>query len=449
MKNFDNKNFNTKQWNPLGNFIHPGQTVLLKPNFVFHEFRSKNISYAMINTHGSLIRVIIDYCIIALKGKGSIIIGDAPLQSCDFSSLIKKNHIPEIIEFYESLPKDIIGDIKFNINDFRAEKLIIKIGPLQARVSRTYEKLKGDPNGYKIVNLKNFSCFYPICKDYNKYRVTDYNPSLMKFSHNLKDNKYLIAGSVLKADIIIQLPKMKTHQRSGITGCLKNNVGINGRKDWLPHHRKGSFFEGGDEYLNKSLLKKLLSVLDKLESLSHKNTKLKNIYYISSFFRGITLKLISIFSKDSYLYGGWWGNNTLWRTILDLNKILFYSDKNGKIQNQKQRKVLYICDGIFAGDKEGPLNPHLRKEGIIIFGVDPAIIDLSIAEIIGFDYKKIPCIKNSFKQKNLKITEYKPSDLKIFSNVDYWNNKQLGEIDNTLNFEPSSGWKGKIEKKAI
>lgn len=112
----------------------------------------------------------------------------------------------EIIEFYKSLPKEIIGEIQFLIIDFRAEKLNIKIGPLHSRISRTYEKLRGYPNDYKTVNLKNLSCLNPVRHSYNKYRVTDSNPSLMKISHNLIDNKYLILGSVLKADIVIQLP---------------------------------------------------------------------------------------------------------------------------------------------------------------------------------------------------------------------------------------------------
>ena len=115
---------------------------------------------------------------------------------------------------------------------------------------------------------------------------------------------------------------IKTHKKSGITGYLKINVGINGRMDWHSHHRKGSLSDGGDEYLNKSLLKKLLSILDKFESLMHNYSKLKNIYYINSFFRGLIIILIKKVDRDLFLYGNWWKNNTICRTILDLNKIL-------------------------------------------------------------------------------------------------------------------------------
>ena len=33
---WDRANQDTPEWNPLGGFTKPGQTVLLKPNFVVH-----------------------------------------------------------------------------------------------------------------------------------------------------------------------------------------------------------------------------------------------------------------------------------------------------------------------------------------------------------------------------------------------------------------------------
>ena len=48
-----------------------------------------------------------------------------------------------------------------------------------------------------------------------------------------------------------------------------------------------------------------------------------------------------------------------------------------------QRKRLYFVDGIIAG-KRGPLIPAARKEGLIIFGQDPVLIDLAVAGIDWF-----------------------------------------------------------------
>ena len=77
---------------------------------------------------------------------------------------------------------------------------------------------------------------------------------------------YLLPASILKADVFINLPKLKTHRKAGITGAMKNLVGINGSKDWLPHHTAGPREDGGDEYLHRSARKRLVSYLrDQIE----------------------------------------------------------------------------------------------------------------------------------------------------------------------------------------
>ena len=69
---------------------------------------------------------------------------------------------------------------------------------------------------------------YDIIDDYEKVRVTNYNLNLMKEHYNPKKNEYLIPNTILEADVIINLPKPKTHRKAGITGAMKNFVGING-----------------------------------------------------------------------------------------------------------------------------------------------------------------------------------------------------------------------------
>jgi len=66
----------TPQWNPLSSLIRPGQTVLLKPNFVSHVNLSGGDLFAMV-THPSVLRALIDYVYLALRGQGRIIIADA------------------------------------------------------------------------------------------------------------------------------------------------------------------------------------------------------------------------------------------------------------------------------------------------------------------------------------------------------------------------------------
>src|SRR4029079_11251659 len=98
-----------------------------------------------------------------------------------------------------------------------------------------------------------------------RFRVSDYDPTETVSRHGRGFHRYLIARSVLDADLFINLPKMKTHQKSGITAALKNLVGINGAKAYLVHHQKGSPARGGDEFPERaSLMIRLQSSLREL-----------------------------------------------------------------------------------------------------------------------------------------------------------------------------------------
>ena len=50
------------------------------------------------------------------------------------------------------------------------------------------------------------------------------------------------------ADVVINLPKLKTHKKTGVTISLKNMVGINGYRNCLPHHTIGTPDASGDEF---------------------------------------------------------------------------------------------------------------------------------------------------------------------------------------------------------
>ena len=85
------------------------------------------------------------------------------------------------------------------------------------------------------------------------FRVTMYDHRLMQAHHDQRKHEYLVSNSVLDADLIINLAKLKCHSKAGITGALKNLVGINGHKEYLPHHTNGSPAEGGDQYACRSM----------------------------------------------------------------------------------------------------------------------------------------------------------------------------------------------------
>lgn len=441
----DKKNWNTKNWNPFKNIISPGDNVLIKPNLVIDNEENQEC----ITTHPSLIRAIIDYVVIALKRDGEIVIGDAPLQQCDFIKLTKNTGLLQVIDFIKS------KNINIKLIDFRTEKMVTNTKTIFTKLTHLKKnirtkKLKGDPNGYTVIDLRKDSNLQNISYNngYKKFRVTDYDPTLMKKVHNMRNHKYLISNSVLKADIVINVPKIKTHRKAGFTACLKNNIGINCHKDWLPHHRKGSYCKGGDEYLKASVLKKIYVNLYELSN--YFLVRIPFVYKISYYpilFANFGLNLIrKILEDDNYFQGSWYGNDTIWRTIADLNQILLYTDKKGNLTFVPQRKRFYICDGIIGGEDEGPLEPTPKKMGILIAGFDPLITDLAIVEVLNFNFKKIPQLNKIFKIKKRKISNNKPKDLLIISNNKNLNKKGINELKETIKFNPSNGWKNHIEK---
>jgi len=428
--NLDRDNFNTVKWNPFGEIIKPEDMVVLKPNMVMHKNGNKQFSTDCLITHGSIIRAILDYVYIALKGEGRIIIGDAaPLQKCDFEEVIIKNGTKTIVDFYKK------NGIKIELVDFRKERAIIDSS---GRI-KGIKKLNGDPRGYTVVDLGEDSLLYNIIDDYEKFRVTNYNPNLMKEHHNLEKNEYLVPNTILEADVIINLPKPKTHRKAGITGAMKNLVGINGSKDWLPHHRKGSKFDGGDEYLNHNLFKEInVSLQEKIDVAVIKNKKMKA--YILRNFQKANSVFRKLSTKDKYSEGSWWGNDTVWRTVCDLNRLLIYADKKGVMQKIPQRKYIAFLDMIISGEGEGPLNPSPKYSGILMAGFNPLIIDTVVATIMGFDFKKIPNIYKAYSIKKYPISNYNYEDIKIISNNKVWS-KKITDInfEDTLKYKPTSG----------
>ena len=187
---------------------------------------------------------------------------------------------------------------------------------------------------------------------------------------------------------------------------------------------------------------KLLDVWNKSRS-ENKRIKTKFAIVISK----ILSKIDNMFfSKQEYREGSWYGNDTIWRTVIDINKIIKYADKNGKLCCEEQRKIFNIADMVIIGEKEGPLLPSPRYGGIIAMGEDIVCFDEIIATIMGFNVNKIPLLKHIRNIKNYPIVK-KDVYGKIISNNTKWNNKNIKQItkDITLNIEPSSGWKGHIE----
>lgn len=427
----DEVNFGSPCWNPMGELVRPGDRVLVKPNLVRHLHLGGGEWFSVV-THGSLIRCILDYIGLALKGQGEIVVGDAPVQSADFEAIATRLGLVQVCEECES-----IWRIPVRLVDFRRYSVIADAkGRFLGSSERGYQD-------YIPVDLGSKSALEPLNTQTERFRVTSYGCEELANHHKKCHHEYLIPKAVLQSDVVLNLPKLKTHRKAGLTAALKNCVGINGNKDWLPHHRHGSISEGGDEYLAKSVLKQMRRMCNEF---GYKHLWVRKYAFYHLLYRALD-KLTCVFSTDHTEEGSWYGNDTLWRTVLDINRVLMYANTEGKLQESVQRRVVTIVDAVLAGEGEGPMEPDSRYCGMLAAGTNPAAVDAALATIVGFDYRKIPLVLNAFELRELPIAEFQPQDVVVKANFDRWSGITVGESCRDLSFKPSAGWVGHIEYK--
>ena len=183
----------------------------------------------------------------------------------------------------------------------------------------------------------------------NPFRVTSYNPDRLASAHKKGMHRYCISNYLFDSDIIISLPKIKTHQKSGITGALKNLVGFNGDKDFLPHHRLGGTGFGGDCYPGKNYLRFLAELTLDIANRSNNFLAKRFFFYLSKIIWKISLP-----QRVHSLAAGWFGNDTTWRMVMDLNKIAVFGSADGTLSPTPLRSIFSLCDGIVAGQEMGP-----------------------------------------------------------------------------------------------
>jgi uncharacterized protein (DUF362 family) len=379
--------------NPFATYIKPGQTALIKPNWA----RDKNplgFNTESLITHSSMIKYVIDLLSIAMEGKGRIIIADAPLQNCNFHNLKKQTGIEEIINNARK-KKPFLEII---LEDWRITTL--ESSDLNRRNIQEYKLTENEAinNGYRLINLRKESFLEDISKNADRFRVTKYKPSLMKQHHAMGKHEYLIAGRVFEADFLINLPKIKTHIKSGLTCALKNMIGINGHKEFLPHHTKGSSREGGDNYAEPNWIR------SKYEDLY--DYVWENANNFSVLKRKILMKVLrflwftsTFFGAKNISAGSWIGNDTLWRTTLDLNHIAYFN-------SEKPLKILNIADGIIAGEGQGPLEPTPKPLGVLLAGENSGFVDAVVAKMMSYSISKVPTVYNAIYNNKSKFSGF-------------------------------------------
>lgn len=431
----DAERFGSEAWNPLGQLVAPGRRIVLKPNFIRHWNPEPDEAVESVVTHGTILRAVADYAFLAAGETGSVAIAEAPQMDCDFERIREIAGLDALVEHYAALGRTL------EVIDLRREAVRFEDGIIVSR-----ESLPGDPAGYRVVDLGDRSFFHDSGLDPARFRGADYDPGPTSEHHRDGRNEYLLSETVLSADLVVNLPKLKTHKKTGVTLALKNLVGINGDKNWLPHHSVGSVDQGGDEFPDNRWIDRVRSAAtEAVKPLLARGRGL-------SLFR-LARRIESGTRGDDFIRAGnWHGNRTTWRMCVDLNRCLYYSDAEGFHPDAEKpvRHVLTVLDGIVAGEGNGPLAPNARPLGVVIAGVDPLAVDLVAVHLMGFDPRKLPKLREPMASETLRITEVRTEEDVVVGEVDASDfaavDKPIRDVAAGTPFTPHAGWRGHVEK---
>jgi uncharacterized protein (DUF362 family) len=416
--------------------VKGAETVVLKPNWIAPHHRYKADIWEPVITHPSLITGVVKKTVGYMNGRGRLIVTDGPQTDSCFGEIIAKMPVEEWIRLGK------IHGVGVEVVDLRDHEWLERGDVIVKR-----RRLAGDPKGSVEFDLKENSEFSAEEAPPKGYYGADYDTQETTAAHTNGRSLYKISRTVVEADVVINLPKWKTHKKAGVTCALKNLVGINTYKNYLPHYKEGTPSAGGDQFPDDRTANRLEGALlrgfKELALVFGKNAK-----YLTW---GKSLgKMVFGETSKTIRGGNWYGNDTVWRTILDLNKLLLYGNGDGTIRaggSDQQKRCLVFVDGIISGQGDGPEAPEAIHTGIIIGGTNAVSVDCVAVRLMGFDFKKIPSIRNAFVMEKLPLADFPYESIRVRSKTIESLNSLIGEIprSNCFSFEPHLGWKGHIE----
>ena len=399
---------------PFGKVIPAGARVLIKPNMVLHENddpRYKNqVGLDCLVTHASVIRAATEAAL--LTGAAEVLVGDAPIQGCDFEALMQATGLDKWSHELRARDPRFKG-----VRDFRRTTCVIVHG---VRVAA--ENLQSEDH-FTLFDLGRESLLEPISGDDHRFRVAWYDHRLMAKTHHPGKHQYLVAREVMDADVIINLPKLKTHKKAGVTCALKNLIGINGNKEYLPHHRLGGPKTGGDNYPDDGIVKRALEYVSDRQNVttSYAGGMLWHLFF------ALLVRTSRARGDRVGMDGSWSGNDTIWRTCLDLNRILLFGRADGttgegakgggKMSEEMQRRVIHIADAIVAGQGNGPLAPEPLELGLMLGSNNPAAMDWVGAQVLAYDPEKISLVRHAFDSFHWPIANFSSDAVRVVGDL--------------------------------
>lgn len=377
-----------------------------------------------------MLRAVLDYILIALGDTGPVYFGNAPVQSCDWNAVLKDSGAAAVQEFYRHRGLPVFA------KDLRA--YINKLNMWGSDVEQTN---CGDSSPSREVVLSSESFFLEHDESHvggANYRVSNYNPNETSACHLGAKHSYSVSKSILDADVIVSIPKMKTHEKVGITCCLKGFVGTVTSKNCLAHHRIGNSSLSGDEYPDGTKVRILESRYHDWIYRLQDNSRKKSFHsLLNRNIRRIMKRLRMIQA------GSWHGNDTCWRMALDIATIVHYANESGILINNPQRKFLSIVDGVVGGEGDGPLSPQPVRSGTLVFSDNCALCDYTVSRLMGYDWTRLPIIKNALRAAGFPLFGENINEQAASLNGQVVN---LAELVTSMGraFAPPTGWRGHL-----
>lgn len=422
---------------PAGDF----KRIVIKPNWVHHEV-SPDFPIRALVTSAGVIEATLKACLLRYPSAVEIAVGDVPLQSCDYELMLAQSGASALVEKYAGSTQP-----RITFHDWRRERFTLRGGFLVPTAAGAC----GDPRGYREVAVDDFSFLEPISHQRAGFGISDFPGERLRSRHSAGRHRYLIANSVLDADLVINLPKMKTHQKAGITGALKNLVGCNGEKAYLVHYVKGRPCEGGDEFPPDVswMVRWQVRIREKVQKRSRLLFGLLRPGWL------VMKRLCGIQTQGTpdhlggrfyQAAGGWYGNDTIWRMVYDLNRIIRYAPAaGGRLMETPQRACVSILDGLVAGEGNGPLQPLPVDVNVMVASKNPFLVDLVMSRLMGFDWRKIPLLRNHSEFAG-EWGQFNPDTVEIRMNDNIY--QGITKLEPVRRFTPPPGWRGRIEEDA-
>ncbi|MDX9953766.1 MAG: DUF362 domain-containing protein [Anaerolineae bacterium] len=179
--------------------------------------------------------------------------------------------------------------------------------------------------------------------------------------------RYRIAPAVLEADVIVNVPKAKVHCSGGITAAMKNMVGL--IPAWDGPHGDGA-------------LKECAHTSDVDQAGGR---------------RGMYLE-----------------NDTIWRSMADLNRILLYADAQGTLRATPQRRYVCLVDAITAAEAS-QYQPQPFSLNTVIIGADPISVDAVTARCMGFDPRQLKSVMQAAVRQELPLGPSTPARIRVIT----------------------------------